>query len=61
MTTADPIKALHRVVDACVTQRAAAKKLGISEPFMSDLLRGRRTFSDRMLAKLGLRRDVVKS
>jgi plasmid maintenance system antidote protein VapI len=61
MTTADPIKALRRVVDACVTQRAAAKKLGISEPFMSDLLRGRRTFSDRMLAKLGLRRDVVKS
>lgn len=60
MNKTDPIKALRRMVDAHVTQRAAAEKLGLSQTHLSDLLRGRRTFSESVLAKLGLRRETVK-
>jgi plasmid maintenance system antidote protein VapI len=56
----DPVKALRRLVEACVTQKAAAEKLGVSQTHLSDLLRGRRTFSEATLSKLGLRRDTVK-
>ena len=40
------------------TQQAAAKTLGISQSYLNALLRGRRTFSIRMLKKLGLRRTI---
>ena len=60
MSKHDPIKALRRIVDSCVTQKAAAEKLGLSQTHLSDLLRGRRTFSEATLAKLGLRRETVK-
>lgn len=42
------------------SQAAAAKHLAVSEVYVSDLLRGRRPFSESILAKLGLRRAVVK-
>ncbi len=41
-------------------QRNAAKALGVSPGYVSDLLSGRRDFSEAMLAKLGLRRIVVR-
>ena len=43
------------------TQQEAASALGISQQYLSDLLLGRRTFSEAMLAKLGLRRTVVEA
>ena len=42
------------------SQAVAAKELKISPAYMSDLINGRRDISLRMLAKLGLKRVVVK-
>ena len=59
------INALERleafVTDSGGMQRHAAAKLGITPQYLCDLLNGRRTFSERILAKLGLRRAVVES
>ena len=56
----NPLEVLRALVAQYPTQRAAAKALAVSQPFLHDLLNGRRTFSDKMLGKLGLRRAVVK-
>ena len=53
-----PIYALQAFVARYHTQKAAAKALGVSQPYLHDLLRRRRTFSIRILKKLGLRRTV---
>lgn len=57
----DPIAVLRARVTELGSQRAVARALGVSDPFISDLLRGRRRFSDRMLAQLGLQRAVVRT
>ena len=59
MMIADPVKALRRLVKTLGTQRAAAAGLGISVNYMSDLINGRRDCSDRILAKLQLKRVIV--
>ena len=59
MMIADPIKALRRLVETLGTQRSAAAGLGISVNYFSDLINGRRDCSDRILAKLHLRRVSV--
>lgn len=41
-------------------QKKAAAELGITPQYLSDLLKGRRRFSDSILEKLGLRRAVVR-
>jgi len=51
---------LQRIVDERGSQAAAAKHLGIAPSYFSDLLRGRRRISDRILRKLGLRRIVAQ-
>lgn len=55
----DAVKCLEALVETHGTQKAVAKRLGCSEVHVGDLLRGRRTFSDAMLNKLGLRRTIV--
>jgi transcriptional regulator with XRE-family HTH domain len=59
MKEIDPLERLKRFVGEHETQRAAADALGISRPYLSDILNGRREFSDPILDKLGLRRVVV--
>ena len=59
MKERNPRELLAGLVKQMGTQSAVAKSLGIGESYMSDLLNGRREFSDEMLAKLGLRRVVV--
>jgi hypothetical protein len=59
MKEIDPLERLRRFVGEHETQRAAADALGISGPYLSDLLNGRREFSEPILQKLGLRRVVV--
>jgi len=54
------IDQLERVVAKHGTQAAAAKALHISQAHISDLLAGRRNFTDGMLAKLGLRRTIIE-
>jgi transcriptional regulator with XRE-family HTH domain len=55
----DPKTVLRAFVRYHLTQRDAAAALGISPAYLSDLLRGQRTFSARVLARLGLRRAFV--
>ncbi len=52
-------EALHALILRLGSQRAAAKHLGISEPYLSDLRKRRRTMSVKILGKLGFRRTVV--
>lgn len=59
MKEIDPLERLRRFVGEHETQREAADALGISRPYLSDLLNGNRPFSDPILEKLGLRRVVV--
>jgi plasmid maintenance system antidote protein VapI len=59
MKEIDPRKALDAFVAKHKTQAAAAEVLGVSRPYLSDIINGRRDFSDQILEKLGLRRVVV--
>ena len=42
------------------SQSAAAKALGISQPYMSDIMNGRRDLSERIMKALGLERVIVE-
>lgn len=42
------------------TQADAAAALKLSQSYLTDLLRGRRAFSDAVLRKLGLERVIVE-
>lgn len=59
MKEIDPLKTLQAFVEKHKTQAAAAEALGVSRPYLSDIINGRRDFSDPVLERLGLRRVVV--
>ena len=59
MKSVDPIVWLRRQAVEAGSQRNAAKRLAISEQYLSDMLHGRRHISDAVLGKLGLRRTVI--
>lgn len=59
MHQAGALNVLRRFVAQHRTQRAAAKALGISEPYLTDLLKGHRGLSNMILAGLGLAREVT--
>jgi DNA-binding transcriptional regulator YdaS (Cro superfamily) len=54
----NPIEELQRIVDAG-SQTEAAKSLGISPQYLSDVLLGRRAPGKKILAALGLQRRMV--
>lgn len=55
----DAVAKLREVITQEGSQQNAAAALEISPSHLGDLLHGRRTFSDAMLEKLGLRRTVI--
>lgn len=55
----DPVVVLRKLVTRYGSQRAAAQYLDVVPSVVSGLLKGRETFSDAMLGKLGLRRTVI--
>lgn len=59
MSEIDPLQALTIFVAQYPNQLHAARELGISPAYLSDLLRGNRAFSDRILDKLGLKRVIM--
>lgn len=61
MRETNPTDALQRFVDRYPRQLDAARALGISPAYLSDLLHERRDMTEPMLAKLGLKQIVVKS
>ena len=60
MTPVNPIAVLDAYVDGFPSQRMAAKRLGVSQPFLSQVLTGRRGFPAWLLEALGLTTVVVK-
>lgn len=60
MKETDPLETLHKFRDRYETLGDAASALSISKQYLSDMLRGRRDLSPRLLGKLGLKRVVVK-
>lgn len=56
MKSDTPQAALKRLVKNSNSQADAARQLEISQPYLIDLLRGRRNFSEAMADKLGFRR-----
>lgn len=59
MPDVNPTMALQHKVREYKTQKDAAKALGISPAYLSDLVNGRRDVPTKILAKLGLRKAVV--
>lgn len=57
----DPQEALQSFLAQYATRGDAASALSCSQQHLSDLLRGNRTFSPRLLKKLGLKLSVVKA
>lgn len=56
MNESEAIEALREEVRRIGSQKAFAEAHGISEQYVSDMLRGRRAISDRVLGSLGLER-----
>ena len=59
MKPINPTAALNDFAERFVTNVDAAKELGITPQYLSDLRHGRRDVTDTILKKLGLRRIVV--
>jgi hypothetical protein len=59
MTRDTVIKKIQRVIDEHGTQKAAAQFLGVSQQYLTDLLRGRRDPGTKILDKLGLESRVI--
>jgi plasmid maintenance system antidote protein VapI len=57
--TINPLKALQAFVDKHESQRSAAAALGVSAPFLTMVLTGKRQISPKILKKLGLYRGTV--
>lgn len=55
-----PMMALRSFVAQYQTQKDAALALGIARSYLNDVLSERRGFSDHLLDKLGLKRQVVR-
>jgi len=61
MTSIDPLARLKAFVGDYTTQRAAAKALGVSAPFLTMVLKGDRQIPGKILRRLGLQREIVVS
>lgn len=59
LTERDALAALVALVETHGSQTAVAQRMNVSIPYINDLIHGRRSFSDAMLERLGLRRVVV--
>jgi len=58
--TEDPLAVLRELAKQAGSQQKLAKRLGYRPAYLSDVLNRRRDVTDKMLAKIGLRRIVVR-
>lgn len=61
MKNLDPIDALKKAIEDAGSQNALARKIGLPQAYLSQVLGGTRPPSDNLLTALGLKRVVVKS
>lgn len=59
MTEQEVIERLRLAIQAAGGQRAFARAHGLSVGYINDVLRSKRTLSDRVLATIGIRREVM--
>lgn len=59
MAKINPLEKLQAFVGKHDTQRAAASALGVSAPFLTMVLKGKRQIPSRVLLKLGLKKATV--
>lgn len=59
VTKQELIEHLRQLVEEAGSQRELAKRLGVSAPFIGDVLLGKREPAPKMLKALGLRRVVT--
>lgn len=55
----DALSELKKLVAQCESQRGAANFIGVSDAYLSDMLKGHRGIGPKVLEKLGLARVVV--
>lgn len=53
------IQELRMRIEEAGSQKAFAEAVGISEPYLSDILAGRREPGEKILKPLGLQRKVI--
>lgn len=58
MTEQEVIERLHSAVADAGGQRAFARAHGLSVAYINDVLRGKRALSERVLATIGIRREI---
>lgn len=58
MTEREVIERLQEAVTAAGGQRAFARMHGLSVAYINDVLRGKRALSERVLATIGIRREI---
>lgn len=61
MTEDDGVEALRAMLDAGDTQRDLARKAGVSEQFVGQVIKGRKRPGIRLLAVAGFRRKSGQS
>jgi len=61
MTDLDPIEALKKAIDGAGSQNALARKIGLPQAYLSQVLGGSRPPSENLLSALGLKRVVVRA
>lgn len=55
----DPIEMMRSRLKELGSQTALAEELGISKPYLCDMLKGRRDPGEKVFAALGIRKVVV--
>lgn len=53
------LSAVRIAIKTAGSQKAFAQRAGVSEQYLSDALKGRRSVSDRILNSLGMKRIVL--
>jgi predicted XRE-type DNA-binding protein len=53
------LKILREYIRKAGSQKAAAEKLGVSQPYICDLLAGNRQPGEKILSQFGLKKEVV--
>lgn len=63
MSTVDPVEEIKAHIDAFYNgnQTKFAKTVGISQPYISQVITGKTQPSDRLLEIMGLQRAIIRS
>lgn len=61
MKDLDPIATLNRAIEEAGSQNELARRIGLPQAYLSQVLSGARPASDKLLTALGLKRVVIRA